>query len=84
MTNIEFQLNPTLPYLNTQAVKGYFYVQYPSGLSYWVIQNETDQILKSGNYNFSEEVLSQWTDSDQILIDTILSAAPWDVINNPE
>jgi hypothetical protein len=79
MTNIEFQLNPKLPYLNTEAVKGYFYVQYPSGWSYWAIQDEKDTILKDGNYTFSQEVLAQWTDSDQVLIDDILAAAPWDV-----
>lgn len=79
MTNIQFELNPALPYLNTEAVKGYFYVQYPSGWSYWQIQNEAGQSLKDGNYTFSQEILAQWTDSDQILIDDILEAAPWSI-----
>lgn len=81
MTNIEFQLNPKLPYLNTEAVKGYFYVQYPSGWSYWAIQDEKGTNLKDGNYTFSQEILSQWTDSDQVLIDDILAAAPWIVVD---
>lgn len=85
MTNINFYINPKLPYLNTEAVKGFFYVQYPSGWSYWQIQNEAGQSLKDGNYTFSQEVLAQWTDSDQVLIDDIVAAAPWDVkINIPE
>lgn len=79
MTNIQFQLNPTLPYLNVEATKGFFYVQYPSGWSYWEIQTEAGQQLKNGNYTFSEEVLAQWTTSDQVLIDAILADAPWDV-----
>ena len=79
MTNINFDINPKLPYLNTEAVKGFFYVQYPSGWSYWQIQNEAGQSLKDGNYTFSQEILAQWTDSDQILIDDIISAAPWDI-----
>jgi len=79
MTNIEFQLNPKLPFINVEASKGYFYVQYPSGWSYWAIQDDKDTILKDGNYTFSQEVLAQWTDSDQVLIDDILAAAPWDV-----
>lgn len=82
MTNIQFQLNPSLPFINVEAVKGYFYVQYPSGLSYWAIQDEKGTNLKDGNYTFSEEILAQWTDSDQVLIDDILAAAPWIVVDN--
>lgn len=79
MTNIEFILDPKLPYLNVEATKGFFYVQYPSGWSYWEIQTEAGQQLKNGNYTFSSEVLAQWTTSDQVLIDAILSDAPWDI-----
>lgn len=77
MTNINFILNPKLPFINVEASKGYFYVQYPSGWSYWAIQDDKETILKDGNYTFSQEVLAQWTDSDQVLIDDILAAAPW-------
>jgi hypothetical protein len=79
MTNIQFQLDPVLPFINVEATKGYFYVQYPSGLSYWEIQDPQGIALKNGNYTFSEEVLAQWTTSDQVLIDDILAAAPWDI-----
>jgi len=79
MTNIQFQLSPAMPFLNVEATKGYFYVQYPSGWSYWAIQTEGGQNLKDGNYTFSQEIIAQWTDSDQILIDDILANAPWDV-----
>ena len=82
MTNIQFQLNPSLPFINVEAVKGYFYVQYPSGWSYWAIQDEKGTNLKDGNYSFSQEVLAQWTTSDQVLIDDILAAAPWIVVDN--
>ena len=77
MTNINFELNPALPYLNVEATKGFFYLQYPSGWSYWEIQDADGQQLKNGNYTFSQEVLAQWLDSDQVLIDDILAAAPW-------
>lgn len=77
MINIEFELTPAIPYLNVNATKGFFYVQYPSGWSYWEIQDENGTQLKNGNYTFSPEVLSQWTDSDQVLIDDILAAQPW-------
>jgi hypothetical protein len=81
MTNIEFQLNPVLPFINVEANKGYFYVQYPSGLSYWAIQDDKGTNLKDGNYTFSQEVLAQWTTSDQVLINDILAAAPWIVVD---
>jgi hypothetical protein len=84
MTNIEFILDPKLPYLNVEATKGFFYVQYPSGWSYWEIQDAKGTQLKNGNFTFSEEVLAEWTDSDQVLIDAILAAAPWIVVDNAE
>lgn len=84
MTNIEFQLNPSLPFINVEATKGYFYVQYPSGWSYWEIQDAKGTQLKNGNYTFSQEVLAQWTTSDQVLIDDILAAAPWIVVDAQE
>lgn len=80
MQKIDFQLDPALPYLNVAATKGFFYLQYPSGYSYWEIQTEDGQKLKDGNYVFAQEVLAEWTTSDQILIDTILADAPWDII----
>lgn len=84
MNNIEFQLNPSLPFINVEAVKGFFYVQYPSGWSYWEIQDAKGTQLKNGNYSFSQEVLAQWTDSDQVLIDDILAASPWIVKDSVE
>lgn len=83
MINIQFELNPTLPFINTEAVKGFFYVQYPSGFSYWEIQDNNGLKLKDGNYTFSQEILSQWTTSDQVLIDDILAAQPWAVVSSP-
>jgi hypothetical protein len=81
MTNIEFYLEPTLPFLNVVATKGYFYVTYPSGWSYWAIQDDKGTNLKDGNYTFSQEVLAEWTTSDQVLIDAIIEASPWDVVD---
>jgi hypothetical protein len=82
MTNIYFELDPVLPFINVEATKGYFYLQYPSGWSYWAIQDAKGTNLKDGNYTFSQEVLAQWTTSDQVLIDDILAAAPWIVVDN--
>lgn len=75
--NINFELDSPMPYLNTTAVKGNFFLQYPSGWSYWQIQNEAGQMLKDGNYNFSQEVLATWLENDDVLIDDIKAAAPW-------
>lgn len=83
MANIYFQLNPALPFINVEATKGFFFLQYPSGWSYWEIQDEKGTQLKNGNYTFSAEVLSQWTDSDQVLINDILAAAPWIIKDEP-
>ena len=80
MLEITFELIPSLTFINVQATKGFFYLNYPSGVSYWSIQTDDNQILEYGNYTFSQEVLAQWNDSNQILIDTLLAAAPWDIV----
>lgn len=81
--NIQFQLEAPLPYLNTSATKGWFFLQYPSGWSYWCIQNEENQILKEGNYTFPQSVLDQWLESDDVLIDHLLEVQPWIVAPVP-
>lgn len=83
MTNIYFQLDPVLPYINVTATQGWFYVQYPSGLSYWSLQDSNGSQLMTGNYTFPQEVLAQWTTSDQVLIDALLAASPWDINDTP-
>ena len=75
--NINFELDSPMPYLNTVATKGNFFLQYPSGWSYWQIQNEAGQVLKDGNYTFSQDVLATWLETDDVLIDDIKAAAPW-------
>jgi hypothetical protein len=82
MNTIQFNLSSPLPYLNTQITKGSFIVSYPSGLSYWQLEDEKGKVL-DGNYTFSQETLSQWTDSDQVLIDALLEAEPWIVKEQP-
>ena len=82
MNTIQFNLSSPLPYLNTQITKGRFIVSYPSGLSYWQREDEKGKVL-DGNYTFSQETLSQWTDSDQVLIDALLEAEPWIVKEQP-
>ena len=79
MTNINFELIQPVPYINVNATQGWFYVNYPSGYSYWALQDSNGQQLMTGNYTFPEEVLAMWTTSDQVLIDALLIAAPWDV-----
>ena len=75
--NVNFDLDSPMPYLNTVATKGNFFLQYPSGWSYWQIQNEAGQVLKDGNYTFSQDVLATWLETDDVLIDDIKAAAPW-------
>lgn len=75
--NVNFDLDSPMPYLNTVATKGNFFLQYPSGWSYWQIQNEAGQVLKDGNHTFSQEVLATWLETDDVLIDDIKTAAPW-------
>lgn len=77
--NINFQLGSPVPYFNTTATKGNFYIQYPSGYAYWIIQNPDDRTLKDGTYVFPESVLNDWLGDDQVLIDHLLLAAPWEV-----
>lgn len=81
--NINFELDAPMPYFNTSAVKGNFFLQYPSGWSYWQIQNEAGQVLKDGNYTFSQEVLATWLENDDVLIADIKAASPWDVALAP-
>lgn len=83
MNNIDFQLSPSLPFLNVTATKGFFYLRYPSGWAYWEIQDANGTKLKDGNYSFSQELLSQWTTSDQVLIDDLLASAPWIIQDTP-
>ena len=78
--NINFQLDDSMPYFNTTAVKGNFSVQYPSGWSSWQIQNEAGHVLKVGNYNFSQEVLATWLENDDVLIEDIKAAKPWAIV----
>ena len=77
MDNIQFELGEPLPYLNTEASMVDFWVNYPSGGCYWKLCDSMGMMLKDGNYTFSEEVLSNWTDSDDVLIDALNDAQPW-------
>lgn len=80
---VTFTLDQNLPFLNTIATKGFFYLQYPSGWTYWAIQDDNDIILKEGNYTFLESTLNQWTTSDDVLITKIKEDQPWNVIYTP-
>lgn len=77
--NISFQLASPVPYFNTTATQGYFYLQYPSGSTYWVVQNQDSVPLKDGTYVIPQSVLSAWLGDDQVLVDHLLTAAPWEV-----
>ena len=77
MNTIQFNLTSPLPYLNSKIEKGQFSVLYPEGNSYWQLVDEKGSKVLDGNYTFSQEVLAQWTDSDQVLIDDLLAAEPW-------
>lgn len=77
MNTIQFNLTSPLPYLNSKIEKGNFVVSYPTGWSYWQLVDEKGSKVLDGNYTFSQEVLAEWTDSDQVLIDDLLAAEPW-------
>ena len=77
MDNIQFELAEPLPFLNTEATIVDFVVTYPSGGCYWKLLDAAGAQLKDGNYIFPEEVLINWTDSDDVLIDDLNQAQPW-------
>lgn len=77
MNTIQFNLTSPLPYLNSKIEKGSFILNYPQGLSYWQLLDEQGSKVLDGNYTFSQEVLAQWTDSDDVLIEDLLKAEPW-------
>lgn len=77
MNTIQFNLTSPLPYLNSKIEKGNFVVSYPTGFSYWQLVDEKGSKVLDGNYTFSQEVLADWTTSDDVLIDDLLQAEPW-------
>ena len=66
-----------MPYLNSKIEKGNFILNYPQGLSYWQLVDEQGRKVMDGNYTFPPEVLAQWTDSDDVLIEDLLANEPW-------
>ena len=77
MNTIKFNLTSPLPYLNSKIEKGQFSILYPEGNSYWQLLDEKGSKVLDGNYTFSQEVLAEWTDSDDVLINDMLAAEPW-------
>ena len=65
MKNLSFNLDKALTFLNVKATKCQFRLEYPSGMSYWELQTEDGKVLKIGNYTFPEEVLANWTSTDE-------------------
>jgi hypothetical protein len=80
MNGIEFTLQTPIPYINTTATKCFFNVQYPSGYSQWELRSDDGSTLKTGGYTFPQNVLNNWTISDDVLISNIYQASPWIVI----
>lgn len=76
--NVEFVLPQAVPYFNTSATKGEFFMWYPSGKVYWELQTASGIKVKDGNYNFTQQVMNTW-DTDQDLIDALVAAAPWNI-----
>lgn len=77
MNTIQFNLTSPLPYLNSKIEKGTFDLVYPKGNAYWQLLDERGNRAMDGSYIFSQEVISQWTDSDDVLIEDLLAAEPW-------
>ena len=75
MENVK--LDQPLPFLDVTATVVEFKVQYPSGWCYWQLQTESGKALKDGNYYFPKDVLSRWTESDDVLVNDLKAAAPW-------
>ncbi len=76
---VHFELETPISFFNTSATKGIFHLNYPNGIAQWTLLNDEGKTLKEGNYTFEKEVLDQWLDSDQILIDALLEAQPWNI-----
>lgn len=76
--NVEFVLPQAVPYFNTSATKGEFFMWYPSGQVFWELQTSSGVRVKEGNYVFSQQVMSTW-ETDQDLITALVNAAPWNI-----
>lgn len=74
---INFDLPNPLPYLNTDAVKGGWHIDYPSNLLSYVLQSADTQALVSGMWQVPQEVVALWTDDDDVITDALIQAQPW-------
>lgn len=77
MNTIQFNLASPLPYLNSKIEKGQFKILYPENKSSIDLLDQHNNIAMTCGYDFPQEVIDQWTDSDQVLIDHLLEMEPW-------
>jgi hypothetical protein len=76
---IKFNLSEPISFFNSQITNGDLVLNYPSGSSYWRLLNNDDKKLLDGNYTFPSEVLNEWTTSDDVLINHLLTVKPWEI-----
>ena len=76
---IDFDLTTPMPYLNVEATKGAWQLDYPNNTLKYVLRTETKQELLSGYWQVPDEVIAQWTTNDDVITDALLEAEPWDI-----
>ena len=60
------------------ATKCWFNIIYPQGDSHVALWTEDTVTAWLGTYKFPQEVIDRWIDSDQVLIDHMKQAKPWE------
>ena len=73
---IGFNLSEPLPFINTEAVKGGWYIDYPSNLLTYVLQSSDTQELTRGMWLVPTQIISNWVD-DSIITNALIDAKPW-------
>ena len=80
---IEFNLTIPMPYLNVEATKGAWQLEYPNNSLRYVLRTDSRQELTSGYWQVPDEVIKKWTTNDDVITDALLEAAPWDITPLP-
>lgn len=80
---IDFNLTNPMPYLNVEATKGAWQIEYPNNILRYVLRTDTRQELTSGYWQVPDEVIVLWTTNDNVITDALLEAAPWDITPLP-
>lgn len=74
---INFILENQIPYLNVNIVSGGWSIKYPYSSLTYVLFDENGLQLLEGSWRVPQDVISQWTDNDDVITDALLVAQPW-------